>query len=188
MKKQSKKVALPVLTEAEQTSLTFMAEEEKLAQDVYTALADIWGVSIFNNIANSESKHVNSVIQLASKYNISSDLLPAGEFTNPELQALYDSLVAIGSQSLTDALKVGVTIEVVDIEDLETALATTSNANMISTYDKLLSGSENHLASFSKLLTQNGDSLAPEAVMDWLTVEMTELTLAGQATPETTVI
>jgi hypothetical protein len=188
MKKQSKKVALPVLTEAEQTSLTFMAEEEKLAQDVYTALADIWGVSIFNNIANSESKHVNSVIQLASKYNISSDLLPAGEFANPELQALYDSLVAIGSQSLTDALKVGVTIKVVDIEDLETALATTNNADMISTYNKLVSGSENHLASFSKTLANYGDSLAPEDVLNWLNIEMTELTLAGQTTTEPTVI
>jgi len=184
MKKQKQKNTLPALTADEMNSLTFMAEEEKLAQDVYNALYDMWGASVFSNIAKAESNHTNSVIQLASKYNISSTLLPAGEFADPELQALYDNLVAIGSQSLTDALKVGVTIEVVDIEDLEQALETTTNTDMISTYNKLLSGSENHLTSFSKLLTQNGDSLAPEDVMDWLSVEMTELTLAGQTTAE----
>jgi len=45
------------LTLEEQKDLTFMREEEKLAQDVYTFLASKWNLRIFSNIARSEQTH-----------------------------------------------------------------------------------------------------------------------------------
>ncbi|HQR95130.1 MAG TPA: DUF2202 domain-containing protein, partial [Thiotrichales bacterium] len=60
----------PTLTAEEQAHILFMAEEEKLAQDVYDALGDLWDLSIFDNIANSESNHVTSVENLADQYAI----------------------------------------------------------------------------------------------------------------------
>ena len=105
------------LTEEEINGLIFMREEEKLAHDVYIALYQTWGLSIFQNIANSEQTHTDTVKVLLDAYGIadpSANTAP-GEFVNPELQALYTQLVAQGSQSLTDALKVGAAIEEIDI-------------------------------------------------------------------------
>jgi len=41
-----------------------------------------------------------------------------GVFDDPELQALYTKLIHGGSESLIDALRVGVFIEITDIADL----------------------------------------------------------------------
>ncbi|MEZ4737512.1 MAG: DUF2202 domain-containing protein [Caldilineaceae bacterium] len=53
-----------------------------------------------------------------------------GVFTDATLQALYDQLVAEGSQSLAAALRVGATIEDLDIVDLQQRLAQTDNADI----------------------------------------------------------
>lgn len=180
MKKQFGKKAnttTPALTVEEIENIQFMAEEEKLAQDVYDALGDLWDLNVFDNIEHSESQHVSSVESLASKYNISTPDLPEGVFANEELQALYDQLIAIGSQSLEDALKVGVAIETVDIEDLTQELSSTTNTDLISTYTKLLSASENHLSAFSNALTQESVVFSSDMVNDWLA---TEISLLGQ--------
>jgi len=170
----------PTLTANEQTSILFMVEEEKLAQDVYDALGDLWDLSIFNNIANSESNHGISVENLADQYAIVTPDEAEGIFVNPELQAMYDTLVAIGSQSIEDALKVGVAIETLDIEDLLEEMSVTQNTYLLSTYNKLLSASQNHLDAFSNTLIQQDDSLLPADVADWLAQETLELQLVGQ--------
>lgn len=47
-----------------------MREEEKLALDVYAALFDLWGASIFNHIALSETTHTEAILALLVKYGI----------------------------------------------------------------------------------------------------------------------
>lgn len=170
----------PTMTAEEQAHILFMAEEEKLAQDVYDALGDLWDLSIFDNIANSESNHVTSVENLADQYAIVTPDEAEGIFVNPELQAMYDTLVAIGSQSIEDALKVGIAIETLDIEDLLAEMSVTQNTDLLSTYNKLFSASENHLDAFSNTLLQQGDSLLPADVADWLAQETIDLQLIGQ--------
>ena len=112
------------LTQAEFDSLVYMREEEKLARDVYLALYDIWGLPLFQNIANSEQTHTDSVENLLISFNIPdpADDSPMGVFVNEDLQSLYDELTILGGQSLADALKVGAAIEEIDILDLEAAL------------------------------------------------------------------
>uniref|UniRef100_UPI002609BAD8 DUF2202 domain-containing protein n=1 Tax=Thermococcus sp. TaxID=35749 RepID=UPI002609BAD8 len=92
------------LTEAEKEGLLYMVEEEKLAHDVYTKLYEKWGLQIFKNIAESESTHVNAVRLLLEKYNITDPTAnePVGVFTNPDLQALYNQLIEMGSKSVVD--------------------------------------------------------------------------------------
>ncbi len=58
--------------------------------------------------------------------------------------------------SYVEALKVGVTIEEEDIEDLEAAIAQTDAVPLEITYVHLLNGSENHLSRFIKLLEREG--------------------------------
>lgn len=52
------------LSAAEENSLAFMREEEKLARDVYNALYSIYGTNIFSNIGASEQTHTDAVLSL----------------------------------------------------------------------------------------------------------------------------
>ena len=144
------------LSAAEIDDLLFMREEEKLARDVYLTLYDQWNLSIFQNIAASESTHMDAILALLEIYGIDDPAAgkAIGEFTNPDLQALYDQLVAQGTQSLSAALKVGAAIEEIDILDLEERITQTENAEILAVYQSLLKGSRNHLRSFTKTLSQ----------------------------------
>ena len=151
------------LSDEEAASLIFMREEEKLARDVYNALYTIWGQPIFQNIASSEQAHMDEVKQLMDRYGLTDPALAPGQFTDASLQALYDQLVAQGSKSLADALKVGTAIEEIDIQDLQTRLAQTDNADIQWVYNNLMSGSYNHLNAFTSVLLQTtGETYQPQ--------------------------
>jgi hypothetical protein len=152
------------LSTVEMEGLTYMREEEKLARDVYLALYDQWGVPVFQNIAGSEQAHMDSVLMLLDQYGLADPAAgkDAGEFTNPHFQSLYEQLVGQGSLTLSEALKVGATIEELDIVDLEQRLAQTGNEYIIRVYTNLLAGSENHLRAFvSNLQRQTGEVFQP---------------------------
>ena len=152
------------LSDAEISDLVFMREEEKLARDVYLTLYDMWGVQTFSSIANSEQMHTDAIKGLLDAYGIADPVVndTVGVFTNPELQAVYNELVATGSTSLVDALKVGAAIEEIDIADLYEAMEVTAQPNILQVYSRLLSGSENHLRSFVSTLSAQGVDYAPQ--------------------------
>lgn len=151
------------LSDEEAASLLFMREEEKLARDVYNALYQVWGQPTFQNIASSEQAHMDEIKQLLDRYSLADPALEPGKFTDVNLQALYDQLVAQGSASLADALKVGAAIEEIDILDLQNRIAQTDNADIQQVYTNLMNGSYNHLQSFSSVLTQQtGEVYQPQ--------------------------
>jgi hypothetical protein len=77
-----------------------------------------------------------------------------GEFTNPDLQKLYNDLMLQGSRSSTEALKVGVRIEEVDIQDLQNYIALSNKTDIIQVYTNLKNASYNHLSAFNNQLGQ----------------------------------
>ena len=81
-----------------------------------------------------------------------------GEFSIPEIQKLYTDLVTQGKVSLVDALRVGASIEDLDIKDLHEWLTKTDNQDITLVYENLLRGSQNHMRSFVKQLENNGSS------------------------------
>jgi hypothetical protein len=151
---------------AEREDLVFMREEEKLARDVYRALDDLWGMRVFRNIGGAEQSHMNAILSLLDKYEIPDPVGSAGpgEFSNPQLQTLYDELIAQGSQSLIDGLVVGATIEDLDIHDLDTALGRTDNEDIRTVYQNLQKGSRNHLRAFVGLLEDSGVTYDPQYI------------------------
>ena len=151
------------LTADESDSLVYMFEEEKLARDVYNALYALWGQPTFQNIAASEQTHMNAVQTLLVGYGIAVPENGAGIFSNPTLQALYTDLMTTGEQSLADALKVGATIEEVDITDLQSRLSQTTNTAIQVVYNNLMNGSYNHLRNFVKVLNRlTGEVYQPQ--------------------------
>lgn len=151
------------LTDSEKEDLLYMREEEKLARDVYIKLYEKWNVPIFNNISNSEQTHTDSINFLIVRYGLNDPFVnEIGKFTNEELQALYDSLMEKGNNSLEDALIVGATVEEVDIIDLKEAISNTDKADIKPVYENLMKGSRNHLRSFVSNMKSRGYSYSPQ--------------------------
>jgi hypothetical protein len=152
------------LSTAESEGLLYMREEEKLAHDVYVTLYEKWGLPNFQNIAQSEQTHTEAVKTLIERYGLPDPAASqaVGVFTNPELQKLYNELVAQGSQSVADALRVGAAIEEIDILDLQERLAQTDRADIQTVYQNLVRGSGNHLQAFTaNLVRQTGQTYQP---------------------------
>ncbi|MCF6245482.1 MAG: DUF2202 domain-containing protein [Sulfurovum sp.] len=159
-------------------TLSYMGNEERLAYDVYNKLYADWGTKQFTNIASkSEIKHIQAVQQLVQKYqltdaNFTNTDLPANGYVNTpveqmqagkydiaKIQNLYDDLTAQGSVSEVEALKVGCTVEVVDVEDLDAyiKIAEDSNAqDVVDIFNFLRKGSYNHYWAFDKGLKNKG--------------------------------
>lgn len=163
--KQARSAASPTmsdatLTEAEQAGLLLMREEEKLARDLYVALEERYAHGVFGRIAQSEQRHMDAVARLLERYDVPDPAAgqPPGAFTAPEIQKLYDDLLARGSQSLVEALRVGALVEEVDIADLREQLEATDRDDIRRVYDNLLRGSRNHLRAFVRSLDTEGES------------------------------
>lgn len=162
-----------LLSEQEKATLRFMREEEKLAHDVYTHLGGLYDLQIFDNISASEQKHVDFVLDLMADYGLEdTGTDEPGIFTIPELQQLYETLIAQGEQSLLDALIVGATIEDVDIRDLQEAIFETEKADLISLYELLQCGSRNHLRGFTNHIEQQGGAYTPQYISQELFEEI----------------
>lgn len=155
---------LPAITAEEKNDLTFMFEEEKLARDTYLFLHQKWNLQEFANIKNSEQSHMNAIENLLIKYNIPYQKLPEGKFENSNLQTLYNQLITQGSISNKEALKVGSTIEDVDIKDLNNLSAKTKNTLILNVYSKLTCGSRNHMRTFTNSLEILGEEYSPQFI------------------------
>jgi hypothetical protein len=173
------------LTDDEIAGLLWMREEEQLAHDVYVELGDLWGLRIFENIAASETTHIDAVVGLLDRYGIAdpADGAGAGTFINPTIQGLYDRLIADGSRSLDAALGVGALIEELDISDLQARAAATEVAEITALYEHLLRGSRNHLRAFTSQLELRGTTYEPtqldSATFDAIVSSETERGPAG---------
>lgn len=145
----SQAVQAAALDPYEIASLQYVREEEKLARDTYLTLYSIWGSSIFQTIAASEQNHMDAVLGLLDKYNIDDPASPIiGVFQNEFLKTKYFELVALGEQSLVDALLVGCLVEEIDLIDLKTRSSQIDNRDILSVFQTLMNGSENHLRAY----------------------------------------
>lgn len=154
--------SLAPLTTQEIEDLQFLREEEKLARDVYTHAFNLYGVNIFNNIASSEQRHTDSVLELMNRYEVEDTATATlGDFTDPELSQLYTALIARVETSEAEAYAVGATIEDLDIYDLDLKATHTQNTELQNLYANLKCGSENHMRSFTKKITALNQTYTP---------------------------
>lgn len=157
------------LSPQEEQSLLFMIEEEKLARDVYQALYEEWGLRAFANIARSEQTHMDAIAGLIERYDLDNPLQEGeGSFTDPELASLYDDLLAQGSRSIQEAVKVGMTIEDLDIKDLMEDIEASDNDDLRIVYQNLLKGSRNHMRAFYRQVQRYGTSYDVQYINDEL--------------------
>lgn len=130
--------------------MKFMLEEEKVARDVYEYLDEVWDLRVFNNIKQSEQRHMDMIQSLLDDNNIEYKFSSKrGVFYNKDLQKIYDDLIEKGRKSMHDAFQEGILIEEAGIADLENAIANTSDEYITQVYSNLLRASYNHLRAFN---------------------------------------
>ena len=143
------------LSTQEVIDMKYMLEEEKVARDVYEFLDAKWHMRVFNNIKESEQRHMDMLENLLNTNKVVYQLHDEeGKFYIEDLQTMYNDLIKKGSKSKYDALEVGKMIEVVDIEDLEKAIKKTSKSDISDVYSQLIFASNNHLRAFNRNLSR----------------------------------
>ncbi|MER3319227.1 MAG: DUF2202 domain-containing protein [Allomuricauda sp.] len=150
------------IVDEDEAALLFMLEEEKLARDTYKFLNDYWDIVQFGNIMQSEQFHMDAVEALLNTYDIEYEILGEGVFQNEDLQAWYDKFVEDGVVDEVAALKVGATIEDLDIVDLEEQIQASSNTDITEVFSSLQCGSRNHLRSFVQSIENLGETYTPQ--------------------------
>jgi len=138
------------LTADQKADVAYMVEEEKLAHDVYVALAATYPADFqFARIANSEAQHEAALRTILTRYNLADPTagLAAGEFSTSAFQKLYNDLVAQATTA-ANALEVGVAIEKLDIADLTSSLDGVTAPDVVQTYTNLRNASQHHLTAF----------------------------------------
>jgi hypothetical protein len=144
-------------------TMQYMREEEKLAHDVYLHFSGMYGgvtpgPNIFYNIAESEQRHTDAVLNLLNLFGVEDPAagLAPGEFADDSLQELYYTLVNVGEADQEAALGVGVLIERKDITDIMDAIVlSAAYPEIVKVYSNLLTGSEHHLEAFLKVLGED---------------------------------
>jgi len=171
-----------------QELIAFSWNEEKMAKELYLNMYNdllARGVeikSLYNVATNSETKHQETMQNLAEKYDLdlitfaNSDAssviygydavalaaVENAEFILPEVQSLYDGLWAHyqeGNATAISALEAACMVEVVDVNDLNTSI---DEANALGAYEleaaleSLRSGSYNHYWAFDGALIAQG--------------------------------
>ncbi|HPX15495.1 MAG: DUF2202 domain-containing protein [Petrotogaceae bacterium] len=154
--------AFQTVDETEKTALLKMVEEEKLARDVYIALAEKWDINPFINIAKAEQVHMLQVQALLEKYKIDYVAQEEGKFSSHDVQELYNQLVQQGSTSQIEAFKVGMLIEEMDIADINSEIVKVDNEDIKQIFVNLRQGSENHLMAFNRQLLINNEKYQPK--------------------------
>jgi hypothetical protein len=140
------------LTDSQKAALAAVAQDEKLAHDLYVALAAKYPSDVqFSRISRAESMHLTAVRTMLDRYGIADPTKgqAAGVFTSATVQDLYGSLLA-GATDSTKALAAGVTVEKTDIADITKALDGLTAPDVTQVYTNLRAGSERHLAAFSR--------------------------------------
>jgi hypothetical protein len=138
------------LTDVQKQAVAGMAEEEKLAHDVYVALAKATGDVRFTRIASAETRHLSEVRALLTRYGITDPTAGKadGAFATASAQRQYSDLVARGSASLSAALAAGRDIENADVSDLAKARSGVTAPDVLAVYTRLTNGSQMHLRAF----------------------------------------
>ena len=144
-----------------------MRSEEKLARDLYAALYTKWKDPLFDNISQSEQRHMDAVLGLLTAYGVSDPDagLQAAVLPDAGLQSLYNQLLAQGTTSVQAAAQAGIIVEETGIAALEQRLARTTDPAIIRVYNNLVRGSRSHIQSFTNhLLTLGGTPASGNSV------------------------
>lgn len=149
---QASASALPTspLSDAEKATLLRMADEERMARDLYTKIAEKYPEATqFSRVAKSEQMHYDRVLALLDTYHLTKPSDTPGTYADTGVQKLYNDWWTQAQKSQDEAYKVGIALEKADVADLEAAVKQSDNADLDQVYGRLLTASQRHEQAFS---------------------------------------
>lgn len=101
---------------------------------------------------------MSALKMLLDKYELEDPIVndEIGAFENEKLVGLFVQLPEAGDVSLVEALKIGLTIEDLDVFDLMEYTHDVESEDIIMVYENLTKGSRNHLRAYYRLTTRFG--------------------------------
>jgi hypothetical protein len=150
----------------EKSAILLLREEEKFAHDIFTKMYEKWNVQSFENIRNSEERHMDAVLCLIDKYDLqdpTENRLP-GEFKNQELAGLYKTISKKADMSLSDAFAVGAMVAVWDLSDLAEFEKDINNKDLLAVISELKRSGRNHLRAMNMNLDELGLTFTPVSI------------------------
>ena len=154
------------ITQSDRDALIYTMQEEKVANNFYTAMQSLYGLNVFENISKSETMHMKHVKALLDNFGIDNPVSgkyeAAGSFMDAGLEKMFNDMISVGSISVTEALKESAKFEEMDIRDLNAFVESTENTSIESTLNMLINASGNHLRAFVKNLKTRGIEYTPQ--------------------------
>jgi hypothetical protein len=137
-----------VLTAAQRAELVSLAENEKLAHDLYAQFAKVYGLRVFSNLAAAEASHLHALRMLMTRYGITDPTAgqAAGTFSTASVQASYDRLLATGRGGEHAALTVAQGLEQQAISRYGDALSGLTAPDATKVLQNLKTAEARHLA------------------------------------------
>ena len=125
-----------------ESMMNFAIQDEYLARGEYQKVMDTFGQKRpFSNIIKAENTHISLLTPLFVKY----------EFVLPPDRGME---LATVPATFAETLQIGVDAEVANIEMYERFLKKDLPDDVRNVFERLLNGSENHLAAFTKNLNR----------------------------------
>lgn len=154
------------ISQSDRDALIYTMQEEKVANNFYTAMQSLYALNVFQNISKSETMHMKHVKTLLDNFGIDNPVSgkyeAAGSFMDAGLERMYNDMISIGNISVTDALKESAKFEEMDIRDLKAFVESAENTSIESTLNKLINASGNHLRAFVRNLKTRGIEYSPQ--------------------------
>lgn len=145
-----------------------MYEEEKMSYDLYTEFFNRWGLSVFDQVRESEAIHMLRIKELMNVKDMPQGTgLSGGDlgvYENEEIQALYDEYTVLGNISDITALETAALMEENDIKSLRERIRTQSDDRVLKTFTQMERASCNHLKAFVKSLNISGVEYQPAVI------------------------
>ena len=158
-----KDIPLSDLTDAQKEKIISIAQELKLAQNLYSKIYKQWELKIFRNISKAKSHQIKVIKFLADRYNL--ELPPTFKdetFEDSSLQEKLDDLLNQALSSEQNALEVAISTEENSIEDLNQTLHSDLPKDLELTYAHLLKADQRHLYIFQKILDRYAEDETSE--------------------------
>lgn len=147
---QTQNSTAPVaLNAAAREALLFQIEEERMARELYVAFGEKWAARPFRRIPQAERHHEDMLRALAARADLAVPVAEPAKFASPVIQQRYNTLLARGLVSETEALAVGAAVERQDIADLQALRPQVAGTELEPLVTALEAASERHLAAFT---------------------------------------
>lgn len=135
------------LASADVAGLLTVRAEDKAGEDAYRMFANRYGRPVFANLAASQVSQAQTITMMMSRFGVSDPTsgAPAGSFTDPTAQRMYDTMMAAGSASADQALKAMAAFEREHAADLQRLQSQTSQPDLRQMYATMMRASASHL-------------------------------------------